>query len=231
MVNNLRVVIAAAGSATRMRSKINKQYLLLKSKPVLTYSLDAFEQYELVDQIVVVANPEEVDYCEREIVKKYGYRKVSGVIPGGRQRQDSVWEGLKHLGEDTDLVAVHDGARPLMSYRMLKELMHEAEEWGAAVPGVKAKDTLKFVDRDDFVRQTLDRTTVVAIQTPQIFKYSELRSAYRLAQEEGFRATDDAAIFENYIGRVKVVPGEYSNIKITTPEDLKIAEVLLREDW
>lgn len=227
MVNNLRVVIAAAGSATRMGSKINKQYMLLKGKPVLTYALDAFENFELVDQIVIVANEAEIDYCEQEIVQKYGYSKVTGVIPGGRQRQDSVWEGLKYLGQETDLVAVHDGARPLMSYNMLKELIAEAREWGAAIPGVNAKDTIKSVDRDGFVRQTLDRSSVVGIQTPQVFKFAELYSAYRLAQEDDFRATDDAAIFETYIGRVKVVPGEDSNIKITTPADLKIAEALL----
>jgi 2-C-methyl-D-erythritol 4-phosphate cytidylyltransferase len=230
MVNNLRVVIAAAGSATRMGGKVNKQYMLLKGKPVLTYALDKFEEYDMVDQIVVVANAAEVDYCEREIVKKYGYRKVLGVIAGGRQRQDSVWAGLQYLGKDTDLVAVHDGARPLMSYKMLNELIDEAREWGAAVPGVNPKDTLKSVDRDGFVRQTLDRSSVVAIQTPQVFKYSELYSAYRLAQEDDFRATDDAAIFETYIGRVKVVAGEDSNLKITTPADLKIAEALLRDN-
>jgi 2-C-methyl-D-erythritol 4-phosphate cytidylyltransferase len=229
MANNLRVVIAAAGSATRMGGKINKQYLLLHNKPVLTYSLDVFEEFEMVDEIVVVANRAEIEYCEREIVKKYGYRKVSGVIAGGRQRQDSVWAGLQHLGKDTDLVAVHDGARPLVSLRMLRELINQAQEWGAAIPGVNAKDTLKSVDRDGFVRHTLDRSTVVAIQTPQIFKYSELTAAYRLAQEEDFRATDDAAIFETYIGRVKVVTGEDSNIKITTPADMKIAEALLKD--
>ena len=230
MVNNLRVVIAAAGSATRMGSKINKQYMLLKGKPVLTYALDAFEDFEMVDEIVVVANPAEIDYCEQEIVKKYGYRKVSGVIAGGRQRQDSVWAGLQYLGEDTDLVAVHDGARPLFSYKILRELITAAREWGAAVPGINAKDTLKSVDRDGFIRQTLDRSTVMAIQTPQIFKYTELVSAYRLAQEEDFRATDDAGIFETYIGRVKVVAGEDSNLKIPPPADLKIAEALLRDN-
>lgn len=228
MVNNLRVVIAAAGSATRMGGKINKQYMLLKSKPVLTYSLDAFEQFEMVDQVVVVANPDEVEYCEREIIKKYGYQKVTGVIAGGKQRQDSVRAGLGFLPEDTDLVAVHDGARPLVSFKMLKDLITEAREWGAAVPGVNVKDTLKSVDRDGFVRQTLDRSIIVAIQTPQVFKYKELAAAYRQAEEEGFTATDDAAIFETYIGRVKVVAGEDSNIKITTPADLKIAGALLR---
>lgn len=229
MVNNLRVVIAAAGTATRMGSKINKQYLLLKSRPVLAYSLDAFEEFDLVDEIVIVANPMEVEYCEKEIVKKYHYKKVSQVVPGGKERQDSVWTGLKHLRSDTDLVAVHDGARPLLSFKLLEDLLVEAEEWGAAIPGVNPTDTLKVVDRDEFVRQTLDRSSVAAIQTPQIFKYNELLSAYNQAYEEGFTATDDASLFETYIGRVKVVKGDYRNIKITTPLDLKIAEVLLGE--
>lgn len=229
MVNNLRVVIAAAGTATRMGSKINKQYLLLKSRPILAYSLDTFEEFDLVDEIVIVANPMEVEYCEKEIVKKYRYKKVSQVVPGGKERQDSVWMGLKQLQSDTDLVAVHDGARPLLSFQLLEDLLVEAEEWGAAIPGIVATDTLKLIDRDDFVRQTLDRSSVVSIQTPQIFKYQELLTAYNQAYEEGFTATDDASLFETYIGRVKVVKGDHRNLKITTPQDLKIAEVLLRE--
>ncbi|MEN6461403.1 MAG: 2-C-methyl-D-erythritol 4-phosphate cytidylyltransferase, partial [Syntrophomonas sp.] len=229
MVNNLRVVIAAAGTATRMGGKVNKQYLLLKSRPVLAYSLDAFEAFDLVDEIIIVANPMEVEYCEKEIVKKYRYKKVSQVVPGGKERQDSVWIGLKQLRSDTDLVAVHDGARPLLSFQLLKDLLVEAQEWGAAIPGVMPTDTLKLVDRDDFVRQTLDRSSVVGIQTPQIFKYTELLAAYNQAYEEGFTATDDASLFETYIGRVKVVKGDYRNLKITTPLDLKLAEVLLRE--
>lgn len=227
MVNNLRVVIAAAGTGTRMGSKINKQYMLLKSRPVLAYSLDVFEEFDLADEIVIVANPKETDYCEKEIVRKYGYRKVSCVIPGGKERQDSVRTGLKQLKPDTDFVAVHDGARPLLSIKLIRELLAEAEEWGAAVPGIIATDTLKLIDRDDFVCQTLDRSSIVSIQTPQIFKFEELLAAYDQAYEEGFIATDDASLFEAYIGRVKVVKGDYRNIKITTPEDLKIAEVLL----
>ncbi|MGI5920558.1 MAG: 2-C-methyl-D-erythritol 4-phosphate cytidylyltransferase [Syntrophomonadaceae bacterium] len=229
MVDNLRVVVAAAGTASRMGGKINKQYLLLKSRPVLTYSLDLFEDFDLVDEIIIVANPREVEYCEKEIVKKYGYKKITRVVPGGEHRQDSVYIGLKQLGADTDLVAVHDGARPLLTLQLLRDLLLEANEWGAAIPGVIATDTLKFIDRDDFVRQTIDRSSVVAIQTPQVFKYHELFTAYRQAYDEGFTATDDASLFETYIGRVKVVKGDYRNIKITTPQDLKIAEALLAD--
>lgn len=227
MADNLRVVIAAAGNATRMKSKINKQYMLLRSKPVLAYSLDLFEALELVDRIVVVANPAEVDFCEHEIVKKYAYSKVAAVIPGGTERQDSVWQGLSQLDANTDLVAVHDGARPLVSINLLHNLISAAEEWGAAVPGVAVRDTLKSVDKNGLVVQTLDRSSVRAIQTPQLFRYTEICRAYREAQVQGYRATDDAALFENYIGRVKIVPGEERNIKITTPLDLAIAESLL----
>lgn len=227
MANNLRVVIAAAGQGSRMGTKTNKQFILLKSHPVLAYSLDFFEKQDLVDEIVVVSSEKELDYCRREIVGKFRYRKVSAVLPGGKERQDSVWAGLQYLSPDTDFVAVHDGARPLLSSDVLRRLLFAAEEWGAAIPGVASKDTLKMVDKDSFVRQTIDRSMVYSIQTPQVFKYKELMEAYHLAYEENFYATDDSALFEKYIGRVKLVAGDYNNIKITTPEDLMIARSLL----
>jgi 2-C-methyl-D-erythritol 4-phosphate cytidylyltransferase len=227
MANNLRVVIAAAGTGSRMKSPVNKQYMLLKEKPVLSYSLEVFEQYNAVDEIIIVAHPREIEYCEKEIVKKYGYHKVKKVIPGGEQRQDSVWAGLTELGADTDYVAVHDGARPLLTSNLLSGLLQAAQEWGAAIPGICARDTLKMIDRDGLVANTLDRSSVVFIQTPQVFRYSELYQAYIMAYEENFRSTDDAALFEKYIGRVKVVPGNYNNLKITTPEDLIMAQALL----
>lgn len=228
MANNLRVVIAAAGTGSRMKSRINKQYMLLNSRPILTYSLDVFEKYEAVDEIVIVAHPREIEYCEKEIVKKFGYHKVKKVIPGGEQRQDSVWMGFLQLNRDTtDYVAVHDGARPLLTSALLDDLIIEAKEWGAAIPGIYVRDTLKMVDRDGFVGNTLDRSSTVFIQTPQVFRFQEIYQAYQMALEEGFKSTDDAALFEKYIGRVKVVPGNYNNLKITTPEDLIIAEALL----
>lgn len=227
MGNNLRVVIAAAGIGSRMGSKINKQYLNLNSRPILTYSLNVFEEYKAVDEIVIVAHDRDVEYCQKEVVKKYGYRKISRVIAGGEQRQDSVWAGLQCLDKDSDYVAVHDGARPLFTSHLLEKLLEEAREWGAAIPGLAARDTMKMVDRDGFVTMTLDRSSVVTIQTPQIFSFTELYQAYTSAYEEGYMSTDDAALFEKYIGRVKIVPGEYRNIKITTPEDLHVAASLI----
>ncbi|MGI5879619.1 MAG: 2-C-methyl-D-erythritol 4-phosphate cytidylyltransferase [Syntrophomonadaceae bacterium] len=228
MADNLRVVIAAAGTGSRMGSTVNKQYMLLKNRPILAYSLDSFEQSGLVDEIVVVAKPEEIDYCRKEIVERYQYRKVSKVIAGGRERQDSVWAGLRELyNNQTDYVAVHDGARPLFPSDLLEALFIQAQKWGAAIPGVFARDTLKTVDQDNFVNQTLDRTCIIAVQTPQIFNYSQLYSAYEQALRENFQGTDDAVLFEKYMGRVKVVTGEQANLKITTPEDLIIAESYL----
>jgi 2-C-methyl-D-erythritol 4-phosphate cytidylyltransferase len=228
MGNNLRVVIAAAGVGRRMGGEINKQYRPLLGRPVLAYSLDVFEAHPGVDEIVVVAHPDEVGYCQREVIEKYGYEKVSAVIAGGAERQDSVWAGLKRLGRDTDFVAVHDGARPLLSRNLIDRLLDAAQEWGAAIPGVIARDTLKMVDRDGFVGHTMDRSVVAMIQTPQVFQYQELLKAYDCAYQDDLLGTDDASLFEVYIGRVKVVPGEVNNIKMTTTEDLLIAEALLR---
>jgi len=228
MVDNLRVVIAAAGKGNRMGTTTNKQYMLLKGAPVLSYSLDFFEKLPVVNQIVVVCARDEVDYCKEEIIKRFKFNKVAAVVPGGQERQDSVWAGLQQLGADTDLVAVHDGARPVLSAEVLTRLLAEAREWGAAIPGIASRDTVKLGDRDGFVRQTLDRTSVYAIQTPQVFNYTELVTAYREAREEEFLGTDDASLFERYIGRVKIVPGDYNNIKITTPQDMIVAEALLR---
>jgi len=227
MVDNLRAVIAAAGTGSRMKSKINKQYLLLNNRPVLSYSVDVFERCDLVDEIIIVAHPNETEYCKREIVQKMGYHKVRKVIPGGKERQDSVWAGLIELADDTDFVAVHDGARPLLTLDLINQLLKEAQKWGAAIPGIFARDTLKMVDRDGFVANTLDRSIVAFIQTPQVFRYKELFMAYQKAREENFYSTDDSALFEKYIGRVKVVPGNYNNLKITTKEDLIIAQALL----
>ncbi|HWQ76924.1 MAG TPA: 2-C-methyl-D-erythritol 4-phosphate cytidylyltransferase [Syntrophomonas sp.] len=227
MADNLRVVIAAAGQGSRMGSKTNKQFMILNSKPVITYSLDFFEKQEEVDEIVVVTSARELEYCRTEIVEKNRYRKVSTVLVGGQQRQDSVWTALQYLDQATDFVAIHDGARPLLSADVMARLLKAAEEWGAAIPGVPSRDTIKMVNKDSFVRQTLDRNVIFSIQTPQVFKFSELYTAYKYAAEEGFYATDDSALFERYVGQVKVVEGDYDNIKITTPLDLTIMENLL----
>ncbi len=230
MDKSLRVVIAAAGLGSRMNSRLNKQYILIRGRPVLAYSLDIFENFEAVDSIVVVAGLSEIEYCENEIIKKYGYKKVMGVIPGGKERQDSVWAGLNALGHNTTLVAIHDGARPLLSRQLLADLLQAAQKWGAAVPGVFARDTLKTVDGEGFVIDTLDRSRIIAVQTPQVFKYDLIKKAFQMAKAGGVYATDDASLFERYIGRVKMVKSDPRNLKITTPEDIATVESLLENE-
>ncbi len=227
MDKSLQVVIAAAGLGSRMNSELNKQYMLIKGRPVLAYSLDRFEEHTAVDSIVVVANSNEVQFCEKEIINKYGYKKVAGVIPGGKQRQDSVWSGLNAFEHRTGLVAIHDGARPLLTGKLLEDLLLAAKKWDAAVPGVPARDTLKTIDEEGFVINTLDRSRIIAVQTPQIFKFKLLWRAFQMAYAEGVYGTDDASLFERYVGRVKIVKSDNRNLKITTSEDLSIAETLL----
>lgn len=227
MADNLRVIIAAAGVGSRMKNQINKQYLLLKDRPVLAYSLDFFEQLPEAESIVIVANPAEVEYCEREIVSKYGYKKVNKVIPGGKERQDSVWNALQQMDSRTEWVGIHDGARPILTVQLVKDLFTSAQQYGAAIPGLSARETIKRVDEKGVVLETLDRSTLVTVQTPQIFSFRSLVHAYEKAYAEGFVATDDASVFEKYAGPVKVVEGIYTNIKITTPVDITVAETFL----
>lgn len=227
MANNLGVVVAAAGIGSRMKSNISKQYLLLEQKPILAYSLQVFEACEAVKQIVVAVQPAAADYCQKEVIDKYGFKKITDLVAGGETRQQSVWQGLQRLAESNTIVAVHDGARPFVTPEMLARLLDAAARWGAAIPGVPVKDTIKVIDQQGFVDRTLFRDNLFAVQTPQLFTGAELRKAYRLAMVEGFKGTDDASVYEKYIGKVRVVEGEYCNIKITTPEDLVIAEGLM----
>jgi 2-C-methyl-D-erythritol 4-phosphate cytidylyltransferase len=227
MNNPVAVIVAAAGTGSRMGTDINKQYLLLRGRPLLSYALDIFERAEMVTEIVVVTQEQELEYCREKVIAPYGYQKISGLVPGGARRQDSVWAGLQHITKKTGLVAVHDGARPFITELMLKELLEEGKRWGAAIPGRPALETLKLVDRELMVEKTLDRSLIWSVQTPQVFHYDSIVKAYREAEREGFGATDDAALYERYIGRVKIVPGDDDNIKITTWTDLSRAEVIL----
>lgn len=227
MADGLAVVVAAAGTGSRMGGKIKKQFLLLNSKPVLYYSLKVFEEMDLVDEVILVTHSQELDYCKKEIVEKFGFGKVKAVVAGGATRQQSVWNGLQSLIKEPHIVAIHDGARPLVTEALILVLLKAAREWGAAIPGVPIRDTVKMVDGDGFVVRTLDRSVIMGIQTPQAFNYKELVKAYQMAGEEQFEASDDASLFERYIGRVKVVAGDYANLKITTREDLIITEGLI----
>lgn len=221
------VILAAAGQGKRMGRRVNKVLLSLAGQPVIKYSLDVFEALPDVEEIIVVAHPQEVSVMEQDIVKRYGYRKVRKIVPGGRERQDSVWAGLNAMDDKLNLVAVHDGARPLVSPELALRVIKTARNFGAACPGVPCKDTLKKVGTDGRVEATLDRSQLYQIQTPQVFEISRLKEAYRQAISRGFMGTDDAVIYEEFCGPVQVVEGDYRNLKITTEDDMYMAQGIL----
>lgn len=241
MMGNTAIVLAA-GSGKRMNSAVAKQYLMLKDKPVIWYALKTFEESIAVDNVVLVVGTGEVEYCRKHIIEEYGFAKVRAVIEGGGERYLSVWEGLKWIAEHSDkdgqgVVFIHDGARPFVNEQIIQDTYSAAKEYGACVAAMPAKDTIKIGDEEGFAVQTPNRKTVWMVQTPQVFDNSLITEAYRTLVEQlddlkkkGIEITDDAMVVETMMGRkVKLVPASYENIKITTPEDMKIAECLLVE--
>ena len=220
-------IVLAAGQGKRMGTAVQKQYLEIQGKPVLYYSLDAFQKSSIIDEIVLVVGEGQKEYCQKEFVDKYGFTKVSKVVVGGTERYYSVWNGLQEVSEG--YVFIHDGARPFVSGEMIARAYEEVQKYGACVVGMPVKDTIKIADEDGFSRETPNRKDVWMIQTPQVFETGLVKEAYEaLLHEKEISATDDATAVEQMLGRrVKLVVGSYENIKITTPEDLKIAQALL----
>lgn len=227
-MKNAKAIILAAGQGKRMGSKVPKQFLELDGKPLLYYSLKAFEQSDLISEIILVTGEDAVPFCWR-MVEKYGFQKVKYVVPGGKERYDSVYEGLKTC-ESCDIVFIHDGARPFLDGDMIARTMEAAEAYGACVAAVPSKDTIKLADADQMVVKTLDRNTLWNVQTPQVFQYDLICRAHREIRKGSMEGvTDDAMIVENLgLCPVKLVMGSYDNIKVTTPEDLVIAENIVK---
>lgn len=221
-------IILAAGQGKRMNSSVPKQYLLLRDRPVLFYALDAFQKSDVIDEIILVTGHDQIDYCKNEIVDKYGFSKVTNVIQGGAERYLSVLCGIKAV-KGADNIFVHDGARPFVTLDMIERSLDSVREWGACAVGVPVKDTIKIADEKGFISHTPDRNYVWAIQTPQVFRYTILAEAYqKLMERNETNVTDDAMVVENMLGKkVKIVMGDYKNIKITTPEDLEVGEQYL----
>jgi 2-C-methyl-D-erythritol 4-phosphate cytidylyltransferase len=220
------VVIAAAGKGTRMGLDQNKQYLELAGKPLLARTIQAFEDCALIDEIIVVANEAEVGYCRENITSRYGFGKVRCVVSGGVTRQQSVFIGLKNASADCSIVLIHDGARPFIDNDSIQACIEAAAECGAAIAAVPVKDTIKRANACGFVDETLDRSSLWSIQTPQAFHYQLIVEAHRKAQEEGFDGTDDAVLVERLGLKVRLVMSSYYNIKITTREDIAIAAAI-----
>ena len=221
-------IVLAAGSGKRMNSQVHKQYLIIQDRPVLYYSLKEFED-SAVDEIVLVVGKGAEEFCRREIVDKYGISKVKAIVEGGKERYHSVFEGLKQTS-DADYVLIHDGARPFVNQDIIRRCMQEVQKYQACVVGMPVKDTIKIADEEGYAKQTPDRKNVWMIQTPQTFSYALIYEAYEeMLKTEDTAITDDAMVLERIKGKKsKLIEGSYRNIKITTPEDLLIANVYLQ---
>lgn len=222
-------IVLAAGKGKRMNSDVHKQYLLIYGKPVIYYTLKAFDESK-VDEVVLVTGEEDIGYCRREIIEKYGFKKVSGIVAGGKERFDSVYEGLKAVA-GCDYVLIHDGARPFITPELINENIVCVKETGACVTAVPSKDTVKIADEEGFIRDTPARSLVWLIQTPQSFQYKIILEAYqKRAEAKDNSVTDDAMVVEKYAHRkIRLLMGDYRNIKITTPEDMLLAKAFLEE--
>jgi 2-C-methyl-D-erythritol 4-phosphate cytidylyltransferase len=222
-------IVLAAGSGKRMQSSFQKQFMEIRNYPVLYYSLKTFQDSPLIQDIILVTGEESIGYCRTEIVEKYALDKVTNIVPGGKERYDSVYAGLLACA-DCDYVFIHDGARPFVTEEILKRGLAGARSSGACVIGMPSKDTVKLADASGFVAKTPDRSSVWTIQTPQIFRYDLIRSAHESIRKKDMSGvTDDAMVIESETGiQVKLEQGSYHNMKITTPEDLLIAEAFVQ---
>lgn len=212
-------VIVAAGRGARMGAGFNKVFLELSGKTILERTVDIFENADIIDEIIIVTG--EKEECERLLS---GYSKIAAIVEGGATRQDSVRNGL--MAARGEVVAIHDGARALLRESELNSAIEEAKKYGAAAVGVKSKDTLKKADKNGFIEKTVDREFIYNIQTPQVFKLKDIKKMHTLALGSGF--TDDCSLAESFGVKIKIVDGSYDNIKITTPDDLEIAEKILK---
>lgn len=228
--NYISVIIVAAGMGKRMKSNINKQYLLLKEKPIVAYTIEKFENNKHVDEIVVVTREEEMDYCRVNVVEKYNFKKVREIIAGGEERQDSVYNGLKSINKNSKIVLIHDGVRPFIKDIEINEIIKQTINYKACVTGVKVKDTIKVIDGENNIVDTPDRSTLWAVHTPQAFSYELILDAHKKCKQEKLLVTDDSMLVEKLGFKVKMLEGSYDNIKITTPEDLYIAESILNKE-
>ena len=221
------VVIVAAGTGSRMNMGINKQFIKLEGKEIIAYTIEKFYNNSNIEDIVVVVKEDESEFFKKEILDKYNFKNVK-IAYGGKERHDSVYNGLKLLDEKCDVVLIHDGARPFVSDKIIDKSIEEAKEHKAIVVGVPVKDTIKVIDNDKNIVDTPNRSVLWAVQTPQTFDYNILIDAYKDAFKNKFYGTDDAMLVERIGYKVKMLEGSYNNIKITTQEDLNIGSQILR---
>jgi len=206
---------------------VSKQYLTLAGKPILVCTLEVFEACPLVDALLVVVPSQDLESVRTDILAPWNLKKVAGIIPGGKERQDSVRAGIEALDGDAELVIIHDAVRPFITAGLIENCVRAAAAEGAATVGVPVKDTVKEVGPDGRILRTCDRSLLWFTQTPQVFRRDIIENAHRAAVRDGFKGTDDTSLVERLGIAVRMIRGDYGNIKITTPEDLILAEALL----
>ena len=227
MNSKVCALIPAAGKGSRMARAVKKPYLKLAQKPILAHTIQRFEQNSAVDAIFVIVDRDDFSECHAAVLQPYRFTKVQALVEGGETRQMSVFNGVRALSADVDFVIVHDAVRPFVTDEIIFACLTAADECGAAVAAVPVKDTIKVANEDSFIVDTPVRDQLWAVQTPQVFRKSLLEAAHQAAQEHQLTATDDAALVEQLGFPVKLVEGSYANLKITTPIDLRVAEVLI----
>lgn len=224
-------IVLAAGSGSRMNSNVAKQYITLYDKEIVYYSLYTFQNNNNISDIILVTRDSDVDLC-KTIVQKNNFSKISQIIIGGKERYNSVYNGLNALSvSDDEIVMIHDGARPFVTDQMIEDSIINARKYDACTVCVPVKDTIKISDENGFGKQTPDRRYLYQIQTPQTFKYGVIKAAYnKMLEDENHKITDDSMLVEQYSGvKTKLIQGSYENIKITTPEDIDIAKIFAKK--
>lgn len=222
-------IIVAGGSGKRIEGNLPKQFLMLGGKPILAHTIEKFERCDLVDEIILVVPESYLDYCSQVIADQYRFGKIRRITAGGEERQDSVYQGLKACSDSTSLVTIHDGVRPLVTPEIVATSIELCQNKKAVIVAVPVKDTIKQVE-NGLIITTLDRGKLWLVQTPQVFEYKLILEAHKRARKDNFVGTDDSALVERMGCEVSVLDGNYDNIKITTAEDLLVAEKLLKAE-
>ena len=220
-------IILAGGKGKRMKSDKSKQFIDLNGKPILYYTIKSFIKHQSINKVILVISKDEEEFCKKNVLEKFNI-EVDDIAYGGKERQDSVYNGLKKA-EGSDIVLIHDGARPFVSNEMIDNSIKYARLYEAAAPGVMPKDTIKVRSNDGFSKETLNRNELVAVQTPQSFKFDLIYESHKKIAEEKIQVTDDTMVAEYFGKKVYLFDGEYTNIKITTPEDMVLAEYVVKE--
>lgn len=223
---SVAALIPAAGQGLRMKNEKNKQFMMLGDRPVLAHTLALFTSHPEIQKVLLMGRPEELA-SYHQLVEEYSNPRQVQVLPGGKERADTVWKGLLALG-DVDYVLIHDGARPLLPSCLLHQVLSELKSWEAVVPGLPILDTVKVV-LQDVVQRTIPRETLRAVQTPQAFRFQLIFQAYKAGFTAGFLGSDDVSYLERVYDKIKVIPGSWENIKMTTPMDLLLGEMILQD--